>query len=93
MEALIQAYRDPELEALLNRDEDEERSTVRTLLRRAAAEGRIDPALDADDTAAWVMALIGALYASAATEPSFDPAAQLPTLRLIIQRFLRPDAG
>jgi hypothetical protein len=90
MEAMIQAYRDPELEALLSRDQDEERATVTTLLRSAAAAGQIDPALDLDDAAAWLMALIAALYTSAATDPSFSPAAQLPTLRLIIQRFLRP---
>jgi BetI-type transcriptional repressor, C-terminal len=90
MEAMIQAYRDPELEALLSREQDEERFTVTTLLRNAAEAGQIDPGLDVDDTAAWVMALIAALYTSAATDPSFAPAAQLPTLRLIIERFLRP---
>ncbi|GAA2246575.1 hypothetical protein GCM10010145_12070 [Streptomyces ruber] len=90
MEAMIQAYRDPELEALLSRDNDEERATVGTLLRNAAAAGQIDPGLDPDEAAAWVMALIAALYTSAATDPSFDPAAELPTLRLILQRFLRP---
>ncbi|MFF3763360.1 TetR/AcrR family transcriptional regulator [Streptomyces sp. NPDC001922] len=93
MEALIQAHRDPELEALLSRDNDEERRTVTTLLRNAAAAGLTDPGLDPDDTAAWVMALIAALYTSAATDPSFRPADQLPTLRLIIQRFLRPDGA
>lgn len=91
MEAMVQAYRDPELEVLLSRDNDEEQSTILTLLRNAAAAGQIDPALDPDDTAAWVMALIAALYTSAATDPSFSPAAQLPTLRLILHRFLRPD--
>ncbi|CAM5259139.1 Nucleoid occlusion factor SlmA [Streptomyces alboniger] len=89
MEAMVQAYRDPELDALLSRDNDEERSTVTTLLRDATAAGQIDPALDPDDTAAWVMALIAALYTSAATDPSFRPADQLPTLRLILERFLR----
>ncbi|GFH34530.1 TetR/AcrR family transcriptional regulator [Streptomyces pacificus] len=92
MEAMIQAHRDPELEALLSRDNDEERSTLTALLRSAAAAGQIDPALDPDDTAAWVMALIAALYTSAATDPAFSPADQLPTLRLIVHRFLRPDA-
>lgn len=91
MEAMIQAYRDPELEALLSRDNDEERSTIATLLHNAAAAGQIDPALDPDNTAAWVMALIAALYTSAATDPTFSPADQLPTLRLILHRFLRPD--
>ncbi|MFH8572905.1 TetR/AcrR family transcriptional regulator [Streptomyces sp. NPDC017993] len=93
MEAMIQAHRDPDLEALLSRDNDEERSTITALLHNAAASGRIDPTLDPDDTAAWVMALIAALYTSAATEPSFSPADQLPTLRLILHRFLRPNAA
>ncbi|MBH5338787.1 helix-turn-helix transcriptional regulator [Streptomyces pactum] len=93
MEAMVQAYRDPELEALLSRDNDEERATVTTLLRNAAATGRIDPGLDPDAAAAWVMALIAALYTSAATDPSFRPAEQLPTLRLILHRFLRPDTA
>ncbi|MEU6522499.1 helix-turn-helix domain-containing protein [Streptomyces sp. NPDC046924] len=92
MEAMVQAYRDPELAALLSRDNDEEQSTVLTLLHNAAAAGQIDPTLDLDGTAAWVMALIAALYTSAATDPTFNPAAQLPTLRLILHRFLRPDA-
>ncbi|MET7293367.1 TetR/AcrR family transcriptional regulator [Streptomyces griseoloalbus] len=92
MEAMVQAYRDPELDALLSRDNAEERSTVTTLLQNAAAAGQIDTALDPDDTAAWIMALIAALYTSAATDPSFSPADQLPTLRLILRRFLRPDA-
>jgi AcrR family transcriptional regulator len=90
MEAMIQAYRDPELEALLSREQDVERATVAALLRNATEAGQIDPGLDVDDAAAWVMALIAALYTSAATDPSFSPAAQLPTLRLILQRFLRP---
>ncbi|MCZ9346441.1 TetR/AcrR family transcriptional regulator [Streptomyces sp. TRM76130] len=91
MEAMIQAYRDPELEALLSRDNDEERSTITALLHSAAAAGQIDTALDPDDTAAWISALIAALYTSAATDPTFRPADQLPTLRLILHRFLRPD--
>jgi len=90
MEAMIQAYRDPELEELLSRDNAEERATLVTLLRNAKAAGQIDPGLDPDDTAAWVMALIAALYTSAATDPSFSPGDQLPTLRLILHRFLRP---
>ena len=93
MEAMIQAHRDPELEALLSRDNDEERSTITALLQNAAASGRIDPTLNPDDAAGWVMALIAALYTSAATDPSFNPADQLPTLRLILHRFLRPDAA
>ncbi|WP_043263072.1 TetR/AcrR family transcriptional regulator [Streptomyces sp. CT34] len=93
VEAMIRACRDPELAALLSRDDEEERSTLATLLRKTAAAGLTDPALAPDDTAAWVLALISALYTSAATDPAFDPSAQLPMLRLMLHRFLRPGAG
>ncbi|MFH7595602.1 TetR/AcrR family transcriptional regulator [Streptomyces racemochromogenes] len=89
MEAMVQAYRDPELEALLSRDNATEHAAVTTLLTRAAAAGRMDPGLDPDDTATWVLALIASLYTSAATDPSFRPAEQLPTLHLILHRFLQ----
>ncbi|GAA0272651.1 TetR/AcrR family transcriptional regulator [Streptomyces polychromogenes] len=89
MEAMVQAYRDPELEALLSRDNATEHAAVSTLLTRAAAAGRIDPGLDPDDTATWVLALIASLYTSAAADPSFRPAEQLPTLHLILHRYLQ----
>jgi AcrR family transcriptional regulator len=93
MEAMVQAYRDSELEAMLSRNNADEHAAITTLLTRAAAAGQIDPDLDPRDTAAWVMALIAALYTSAATDPSFQPAEQLPTLRLILHRFLRRQGG
>lgn len=88
MEAMVQTYRDPELEALLSRDNADEQAAITALLAKAAAAGQIDPDLDPGDAAPWVMALIASLYTSAATDPSFKPAEQLPTLRLILHRFL-----
>lgn len=88
MEAMLQAQRDPELNALLDGQNDTEHRTIAALLRRAADARQIDPQLDPDDAAAWVTALIAALYTSAATNPAFRPADQLPTLRLILRRFL-----
>ncbi|MEU9929251.1 TetR/AcrR family transcriptional regulator [Streptomyces anulatus] len=92
MEAMVQAYRDPEVEAALSRDTADEQKTVAVLLRRAAAAGRIDPELDPDATASWVVTLIASLYTGAATDPAFKPAEQLPTLRLILTRYLRGEA-
>ncbi|MGW3010129.1 TetR/AcrR family transcriptional regulator [Streptomyces sp. NPDC001219] len=89
MEAMLQAHRDPELAELLSQDSADEHAVITELLTRAAAAGQIDPELDPRDTASWVMALIASMYTSATTEPSFDPAGQLPTLLLILQRFLR----
>ncbi|MFD3875735.1 TetR/AcrR family transcriptional regulator [Streptomyces sp. NPDC058623] len=89
MEAMVQAYRDPELEALLSRGNADEHAAIAALLTRAAAGGRIDPGLNPDSTATWITALIASVFTSAATTPSFDPADQLPTLRLILTRFLQ----
>ncbi|MEV7654312.1 helix-turn-helix domain-containing protein [Streptomyces anulatus] len=92
MEAMVQAYRDPEIEEALSRNTADEQRTVTVLLGRAAAAGRIDPELDLDTTASWVMTLIASLYTGAATDPTFKPAEQLPTLRLILTRYLRGEA-
>ncbi|MGP3756320.1 TetR/AcrR family transcriptional regulator [Streptomyces sp. IBSNAI001] len=89
MEAMVQAYRDPELEALLSRGNADEHAAIAELLTRAADDGLIDPELDPDSTATWITALIASVYTSAATSPGFDPADQLPTLRLILTRYLQ----
>ncbi|SBU99451.1 transcriptional regulator, TetR family [Streptomyces sp. Ncost-T6T-1] len=92
MEAMVQAYRDPDVEEALSRANADEQRTVATILRRAAAAGRIDPDLDPDTTASWITTLIASLYTGAATDPAFKPAEQLPTLRLILTRYLRAEA-
>ncbi|MER6049832.1 TetR/AcrR family transcriptional regulator [Streptomyces sp. NPDC001793] len=89
MEAVVQAHRDPELDALLGRDNAREHAAVTALLTKAAAAGQIDSTLDPHATASWVLALVASLYTGAAGDPSFEPAEQLPLLRLILQRFLQ----
>ncbi|MDA0563993.1 TetR/AcrR family transcriptional regulator [Streptomonospora sp. S1-112] len=93
MEAMVMAYRDPELAESLGADNDEEHAALTDLLTRAVAAGQVDPGLDPRNTATWIQTLIGALYTSAATDPAFVPAEQLPTLHLIVRRFLRAEAG
>ncbi|MDX6739350.1 TetR/AcrR family transcriptional regulator [Actinocorallia sp. A-T 12471] len=93
MEAMVQAYRDQELAELLERDNLQEHGTLVHLLKRTASASLTDPSLEPESTATWIQALIGTLYTSAATDPSFDPAVELPTLHLIITRYLRPTSG
>ena len=90
MEAMLQAHRDPELAAWLERDQADERSAIETLLTRGAATGQINPGIEIPDAAAWVMATIGAFYLQAATDTSFQPAEQSEHLCLLLTRFLRP---
>lgn len=93
VEAMLQAYRDPELAELLERDAQDEQGGIVSLLIRAADAGQIDAALDPEQAASWVMALIGAFYLRAATDDGFDTGQEMPMLRLILQRFLRAEPG
>jgi hypothetical protein len=95
LEAMLQAYRDPELARLLERDAQDEQAGVAALVARATDAGVIDPALDAEHAASWVTAIVGVVYLRAALDDHFDPAEQMPTFRLLLERFLRyrPDRG
>lgn len=88
LEAMLQAVRDPELAERLGADSDAEEAGVRALLTRARDAGAIDPDVDLADTAAWIMAMVGAVYLSAATDDRFDPARRSPFLRLTVERLL-----
>jgi AcrR family transcriptional regulator len=90
LEAMLQAQRDPDLARLLGDDAESEQAGIVALLTRAAAAGAIDTRLDVEETAAWIMAMIGAVYLQAATSESFDASRQLPTLRRTVHRLLRP---
>lgn len=89
LEMMLHATRDPEFAQRLGDQDHDEEAGVAALLARAADAGQIDPGLDIGHAASWVMALVGGLYVRAATTDGFDPRAQLPTLRLLLTRFLR----
>ncbi|GAB3722324.1 TetR/AcrR family transcriptional regulator [Nocardiopsis nanhaiensis] len=88
MEALRQARRDPELAEALEADSVSELEALTHLVSRAARESGADPVLDAEATAAWIQALVGALFLRAATETGFDAAAHLRDLRLLLGRLV-----
>jgi hypothetical protein len=49
-----------------------------------------DTTLDVEETAAWIMAMIGAVYLQAATSERFGRSRQLPTLRRTIHGLVSP---
>nr|WP_281376178.1 TetR family transcriptional regulator C-terminal domain-containing protein [Garicola koreensis] len=89
LEAMLQAHRDPEVGAELARVDDDEMRGLRVLLSRAVQAGEADPALDADDAAAWISALVSAVYLQTALAPDFDAAQQLANLTRTVRAFLR----
>lgn len=90
LEAMLRAHRDPELAQMLGDTAADEEAGIAALLRRAADAGRIDPGVEPATAASWVMALIEALFLRAAVNDAFDAAEQMPTMRLVLERFLRP---
>ena len=89
MEAMLQARRDSDLQAWLDRDREAEMDALSRLLRRAQRAGRINSGLPIATTATWLHMLIGAFYLQAATDPAFDPAQQVANLDLMLARVLR----
>ena len=89
MEAMLQARRDPDLQAWLDRDRQAELAALSQLLTRARRAGRIDPGLPVGAAATWLHMLVGAFYLQAATDQTFDPARQAVVLDLVVTRFLR----
>jgi AcrR family transcriptional regulator len=89
LEAMMQAGRDPDLAEQLEGDSTDEQAAIAGLLTRARTAGLIDAELDVDETAAWIMVMIGAVYLDAATREQADVARQLSMLRLTVERLLR----
>ena len=86
--AIVQAGRDPDFAALLAADDAAVRAALADLLRAATARGQVDPGLDADLAASWVVSLVDALYFRAG-EPGFDVDRERAVLRVLVLRFLR----
>lgn len=90
LEAMLQARRHPQLAQLMGDESDAEQAGVAGLLARARQAGAIDSELDIAEAAAWIMALVSALYLQAATDERFDAGRQLGNLRRTVHRFLIP---
>lgn len=93
LEISAAAHRDDAIAAPVTRSDRELREGISALVRRASVEGGIDRALDPVSVATWIAALIDGLFARVAVDPEFVPAEHGATLRLIVTRFLRAEAG
>ncbi len=88
LEAMLQATRDPDLLATLERQGRDEDTALARLVARCVDAGEVDPDLDVEHAASWINTLVGALFLRAATTEVFDPAVELATLRRLVKRFL-----
>jgi AcrR family transcriptional regulator len=83
------ASHDEEFGALLAENDHEFRKGLEALLERAARLKQIDSSLDPAMIASWIMLLIDGVFSRIVTEPEFKPREQLPTLRLMLSRFVK----
>ncbi|TWP46516.1 hypothetical protein FKR81_35740 [Lentzea tibetensis] len=61
-----------------------------SLIQRAAAAGLVDVSVAPLTAASWIQGLVDGLFGRTSLDPSFDPREQVPVMKLILTRFLRP---
>lgn len=93
LETAAEALRNPRLAAVFERDDALIKADLARLLGDAAQRGQIDPDLDPDSTAIWLLALMEGALMRAALDPQFDLERERATLRRLLQRLLRPAAA
>lgn len=89
LEAMLQAFRDPEVSAELGRVDQDEQRGIRTLLQRAMDAGQVNSALDTDQTATWISTMIGAVFLGAALDPTFEPDQQIQQFTTTVRAYLQ----
>jgi AcrR family transcriptional regulator len=87
--AMLQlAVGDEDFGAMLAAGDERVRAAFARLLTRAAADGAVDPGLDAARAGRWLQGLVDTLYLMCGDE-GFDAAADVAELRVVAERYLR----
>ena len=92
VEVAAEAVRNAEVATLFVSNELETRARLTTLLREAVARGQVDGSLDLEQAATWLIIIFDGVVGRTGIDASFNPQAHAPTLRLLIERFLRPQS-
>ncbi len=92
LEVIANAKRDADFATLLERNDRATHKGLVALLRRAAHAGQIDPALDPETAANWIMVLIEGVFVRASADSGFQAVDHRGTLRRIIIRYLKAAA-
>lgn len=88
-EMWAQAHRDPGLAAVFRTTDRETRETFAAAVRAGIDRGALDSALDPDSAATWLCALVEGFFARVASDPGFDPDAEIATARRLADGLLR----
>lgn len=88
MEAMLQAHRDTEVRAALDRSGAVEEVGLTKLLTGGVYTGRFRTDLDPEESAAWISAIISAVYLQAAFDSTAATQSQLAQLHNTIRAYL-----
>lgn len=92
--AVIGYQGDPEFNAVLEHNEKVQRTGLTTLIAAAQSQGRIRTDLEPARLAGWVALLIDGFFGRILADGTFDPAAEAPMLRQVVERMAAaPDRG
>lgn len=86
--AVMQAQEDPELAAILDRNDREQLAGLEALLARAAELGQTDGSVPPGTGARWLAVILDGVFLRLAGDPGFKPSEHLPALKLLASRFL-----
>jgi TetR/AcrR family transcriptional repressor of uid operon len=93
LEMSAESARNPTIAKIASRADRGVRSLLSRLVRQGQERGQIDPGLDPDLVAAVVHSIFfGLNRLGAVRDPAFDVNAALDILKLLMERFLRPQA-
>jgi TetR/AcrR family transcriptional repressor of uid operon len=91
LEMRAESARNPTVAKIASRADRGTRELLSRLIREGQERGQVDPGLDPDSAAAVVHSIIfGLNRLGAIRDPTFDVKAASATLKLLIERFLRP---
>lgn len=90
LEVLAEASRSPAVAALFSSSQDTALRGLRDVLKRGIEQGQIDPYLDVNHAAIWLIALYEGAINRATLETEFDMSAHQDMLSRLISRFLSP---
>jgi TetR/AcrR family transcriptional regulator, repressor for uid operon len=90
IEVAAEATRNPAVAAMFAINDKSARAALVALLQRGVALGQIEPDLELDHAASWLIALMEGAVGRAALDQGFDDTTQFATLSRLITRFLTP---
>lgn len=97
LEIITEASRNPELNTAFVVNEQKLHSKIRDVLHRGIAAGEIDPQLNPQQTASWLMVIAEGAMGRDLMEPAFNWKTSLAGLHVLIRKALIPnvirDAG